>query len=732
MAQGEGRLKVRIDTREVATAQRALDSFQKSADKTEKTNESLTASATKLAAGFGGLYGIIAGGSQIRDVGLQFESLEQTINFATGSLKNGSDAMAFILAESERLGTELLSTAGGFARLSVSTKDTALEGKATRDIFLGTAEAAAALNKSTEETNGILTALSQIAAKGKVSTEELLQIAERGVPVFKLAADALGVNTAQLNKMLQQGEILSNDFLPKFGQQMRKEFGQAAIDSADKSQKAFNRFRNELTLIEKGLADSAVNPILAEAARSGTAFLNALRTDKDTQDFVKFLGTTAGLLVTGRLAVAAYAGTIGVLKAEQAAGAVTTTAYNVATGATTVVTRQATLATLALNKAMKLTPWGIAIGVAAGLASVITELTDGYDDLAEKTYEAAKAQETLTKAQRAVAIEEAKRKLQELREAYGKLLTSARTGFLGQPSEITDKERAALELLRDRIKETSGVLKTLQDATLQATTTATTNANAITAQGQSAQRSAAQIKLMKDALGAFNEAQTQIRYDLADPTTQLLYQYDQRQRVLDDALAAQAVTEENYNRASLANTELYEKQKTQLVQQQAQQRLQAGQQVLGAAGQLFGNLAELARQGGKEQFQAYKNLASAQAAINAALAITNVFSAMDATPPWLRWGLAGSIAAVTGAQIAPGVHPRPRAGRGRHSWDAVPGQRAGTGVFSAKQQRDRNSPQPNGGRPWGADGQCHSSQSDQHRGPGHCAGGNSRHGADVY
>jgi len=85
-------------------------------------------------------------------------------------------------------------------------------------------------------------------------------------------------------------------------------------------------------------------------------------------------------------------------------------------------------------------------------------------------------------------------------------------------------------------------------------------------------------------------------------------------------------------------------------QKQRQQILSAGQMsMLSATGQLFGNLAEIAKEGGEKQFQEYKNLASAQAAISASLAIVK---ALAEGGPVLGPILATSIGALTAVQIA--------------------------------------------------------------------------------
>ncbi|BBO84472.1 hypothetical protein DSCO28_50380 [Desulfosarcina ovata subsp. sediminis] len=52
---------------------------------------------------------------------------------------------------------------------------------------------------------GISRALGQIATKGRVSTEELLQLAERGVPVFKILEEKMNLTQDQLGDIGNQG-----------------------------------------------------------------------------------------------------------------------------------------------------------------------------------------------------------------------------------------------------------------------------------------------------------------------------------------------------------------------------------------------------------------------------------------------------------------------------------------------------------------------------------------------
>lgn len=209
---------------------RISSSLTKASKKTKTFNDRLSGLASGAAAGL-----VIAKlkqlGSEAIRVSREFERIGLAMNtvFGTGA----AEQMGFIEAEAERLGLSVLTSAQGFSQLAASTKKI-LTLKETRDLFTATSEAAAALGLDAERTGGILRALSQIAGKGTVSAEELRQqIGEHLPGAFDLAAEAMGVTTQELNKMLEQGELLSKDFLPKFADQLRKTFHEGALKNAN-------------------------------------------------------------------------------------------------------------------------------------------------------------------------------------------------------------------------------------------------------------------------------------------------------------------------------------------------------------------------------------------------------------------------------------------------------------------------------------------------------------------
>lgn len=63
----------------------------------------------------------------------------------------------------------------------------------------------AALGRSQADLDGVVLALGQIQTKGKVSAEELMQMAERGLPVFSILEQKLNLTKKQLGDIGNAG-----------------------------------------------------------------------------------------------------------------------------------------------------------------------------------------------------------------------------------------------------------------------------------------------------------------------------------------------------------------------------------------------------------------------------------------------------------------------------------------------------------------------------------------------
>ncbi|UOF79449.1 tail tape measure [Caudoviricetes sp.] len=160
------------------------------------------------------------------DANVAIENFGRAMTLVTGSTEGAADSLDYVKRISNTLGLEISGAADNFVSLSAAARGTTLEGQATRDIFEAVSKAMALLGKSSADTSGALTAIQQIISKGTVSSEELRgQLGERLPGAFQIAARAIGVTTAELGKLLEGGNVIAADFLPKFAEELNKTFG---------------------------------------------------------------------------------------------------------------------------------------------------------------------------------------------------------------------------------------------------------------------------------------------------------------------------------------------------------------------------------------------------------------------------------------------------------------------------------------------------------------------------
>jgi tape measure domain-containing protein len=192
----------------------------------------------------------------------EFESLENAIVFASGSAEAGAKTMDYLRERSELLGTDLVASAEGFKTLSGALMGTKLEGQGTRDVFDAIQVASSVMGLSADDAKGAMLALGQMVGKGTVQAEELRgQLGERIPGAFKIAARSMNVTEQELGKMMEQGQVVAEDFLPGFANELKKTFGPGLENSVESSQSQLNRFNNTMLELKLGLG-SALMPII--------------------------------------------------------------------------------------------------------------------------------------------------------------------------------------------------------------------------------------------------------------------------------------------------------------------------------------------------------------------------------------------------------------------------------------------------------------------------------------
>ena len=233
---------------------------------------------------------------------LSMEKIRQQFSVAMGGAEQGGKAYTYVRSVANDLGLELESTADSFAKINAAARGTKLEGKGAAEVFEGVAVASTTMRLSGEQTEGAMRALEQMLSKGKVQAEELRgQLGERIPGAFQIAARSMNMTTAELDKFMADGKLISEDFLPAFAAQLKKEFGDSLPEAMASSTAAMNRQKNEIFETEAAVGKALV-PVMHAFRQVQLAIIKGIgqgiKFYKENQTLIHSLAVAVGILTT--------------------------------------------------------------------------------------------------------------------------------------------------------------------------------------------------------------------------------------------------------------------------------------------------------------------------------------------------------------------------------------------------------------------------------------------------
>ncbi len=220
----KGRLK--DNSAEAKKNSAALKTVADDAKKTSFSIRSLTTNIAGLLGATAIFRGLRSGFESIIGYGSKFETLQIQLNSVMGSIEAGEKATAWIKDFTKNTPYQLDGVSNAFVKLKAFGLDP-MDGT-----MQAIADQAAALGGGQEKLEGIVLAVGQAWAKQKLQGEEILQLVERGVPVWDMLAKVTGKNTKELQKLSEKGE-LGRDVIAGLVKEMGKMTDGAAQSQMD-------------------------------------------------------------------------------------------------------------------------------------------------------------------------------------------------------------------------------------------------------------------------------------------------------------------------------------------------------------------------------------------------------------------------------------------------------------------------------------------------------------------
>ncbi len=163
-------------------------------------------------------------------------------------------------------------------------------------------DAMSALGKGPAEIDAIVTVLGQMKAATKVNAGDMLQLTSAGIPAWNYLASAMHLSVAQVQKLSQEGKLMSSQAIPMLLSGMEKTFGGGMQKQATTFNGLLSTFQDNI-----GAAWRAFTGPLFDQAKAGLIQLGNLVSNPQFQKFAVTLGQTIGtglsLLIQGIIKV---------------------------------------------------------------------------------------------------------------------------------------------------------------------------------------------------------------------------------------------------------------------------------------------------------------------------------------------------------------------------------------------------------------------------------------------
>lgn len=263
----------------------ALQRYRAGADAAATSSGRLEASGGRLASIFSGLRGLIApvlaylsfdaakqGITNLLGVGSAAENARRSLRNLYGGVEAGNAAYAGLRDMAAKNGiafNDLVETAKKLKAFGLDPLNGSLQALIDQN---------AAVGGSMQDLDGKVLALGQAWAKQKLQGEEILQLVERGVPVWDLLQKATGKNVDELQKLSSAGK-LGRDVIAGLYQQIGQENAGAAAAALFSLSGGIQQLAARWTDFLQRVAESGVTEYFKkqiDALLGGTASLDSL------------------------------------------------------------------------------------------------------------------------------------------------------------------------------------------------------------------------------------------------------------------------------------------------------------------------------------------------------------------------------------------------------------------------------------------------------------------------
>lgn len=286
-------LKLSADKKDIQLSRERVAELRKeTAERRNATNAIKTQSSAML--GLKSLLGYFVGihtvFSFIRDA-REIDLMQRSMQGLTKTTQDWE----YIQQQAFRTGTNIKDAARGYRNFYASASMAGFGKGSIQGMYADLLTSTRAIGATPTQTQGALLALEQMISKGVVSMEELRRQLGNALPgAFEIGARAMKMTTAEFNEFVKKGQLASTVFVPKFIEQLKKEYAGGFAEATKSIDFALQNLTNSWLIFVDSVTKGDVGKSFAQAINA----LSALITDPDFLYMIQLLGKVLGLIFT--------------------------------------------------------------------------------------------------------------------------------------------------------------------------------------------------------------------------------------------------------------------------------------------------------------------------------------------------------------------------------------------------------------------------------------------------
>ena len=208
---------------------------------------------------------------EVVDAGREVQKMQTIMLMASNGQRDQLEHnLNFVKSVSTEMGISYNEFGNAYAKMLSATKDTSgLDLEQKEKLFKDLSTYMVTIGTSADDQKGVFRALTQMFTKGKVQAEEMLQMAERGVPAYaeiKKAYMSMGRTAEQFEKDQQKGLLEPSEILPIMAKNLSHlAVSTGAYDQAIRSSQASQqRFITQLNLASHAIMQGGLDKALSK------------------------------------------------------------------------------------------------------------------------------------------------------------------------------------------------------------------------------------------------------------------------------------------------------------------------------------------------------------------------------------------------------------------------------------------------------------------------------------